>query len=274
MIDSINYVGDRLDALDLRFGQNCAEATVASVRGQMSWRSDDTTRPPGPVTPPPASLWRPAAGVTPSSGSYLYTQSEQGDFLGSGQSSLTTPATKAIQVTPRDLGVDITAGDVLTGWSGHFEPMSSLTRLEPGYYARLKGYPSQFNPARGGISWSGQGHGCNDSSGWFVVDSVSYEGSAIRRCKRALRCTATGHQGRFAARSAGADDTLTAVSAAPHGGYHCSGNRCECWTAVICPLLGSERQLRLRRDCHGHGSYFSLAQVCHLALQPPMESTT
>ena len=179
VIDSINYVGDRLDALDLRFGQNCAEATVASVRGQMSWRSDDTTRPPGPVTPPPASLWRPAAGVTPSSGSYLYTQSEQGDFLGSGQSSLTTPATKAIQVTPRDLGVDITAGDVLTGWSGHFEPMSSLTRLEPGYYARLKGYPSQFNPARGGISWSGQGHGCNDSSGWFVVDSVSYEGSAM-----------------------------------------------------------------------------------------------
>ena len=179
VIDSINYVGDRLDALDLRFEQNCAEATVASVRGQVRWRRDDTTRPPGPVSPPPASLWRPAAGVTPASGSYLYTQSEEGDFLGSGQSSLTTPATKEIQVTPRDLGVDITAGDVLTGWSGHFEPMSSLTRLEPGYYARLKGYPSQFNPARGGISWSGEGHGCNDSLGWFVVDSVSYEGSAM-----------------------------------------------------------------------------------------------
>lgn len=180
VVDNVHYVGDRLDALDMRFEQNCFfDAVVASIRGQVHWRSDDTTRPPGPVTPPPASLWRPAPGVTPASGSYLYTQSEPGDFLGSGQTSLTTPATTAIEVTPRDLGVDITVGNVLTGWSGHLEPMSSLTRLEPGYYARLKGYPSRLNPARGGMSWSGQGHGCNESWGWFVVDSVSYEGSAM-----------------------------------------------------------------------------------------------
>lgn len=179
-IDSVSYVGDRLDALDMRFEQNClVDAVVASVRGQVHWRSDDTTRPPGPVTPPPASLWRPAPGLTPASGSYLYTQSEPGDFIGSGETSLTTPATVPIEVTPRDLGVDITAGNVITGWSGHLEPMSSLSRLEPGYYPRLKGYPGRFNPARGGISWSGQGHGCNDYLGWFVVDSVSYEGSAM-----------------------------------------------------------------------------------------------
>ena len=179
VIDSVTYVGDRLDALDLRFEQNCADAVVPSVRGQVRWRSDDTTRPPGPVTAPPASLWRPPPGATPATGGYLYTQSEPGDALGSGQTSLTTPAMAAILVTPRGLGVDITAGTVLTAWTGHLEPMGSLTRLEPGYYASVKDYPNHYNPARGGLTWSGRGVGCNSSLGWFVVDSVSYEGSSM-----------------------------------------------------------------------------------------------
>jgi len=179
VIDGVTYTDGTLDALDLRFEQNCADAVVASVRGQIRWRSDDTTVPPGPVTPPPATLWRPVPGATPASGNYLYLQSEPGDFLGAGQTSLTTPATTAIQVTPRGPGVDITAGDLLTGWSGHLEPMQSLARLEPGYYGRLKGYPHTYNPARGGISWGGLGRGCNDHSGWFVVDSVAYEASAM-----------------------------------------------------------------------------------------------
>ncbi len=30
------------------------------------------------------------------------------------------------------------------------------------------------NAAKGGMSWSGNGRGCNTLSGWFAVDSVSY----------------------------------------------------------------------------------------------------
>lgn len=176
VIDSIVYTGERIDALDMRFEQNCGEAVVAAVRGQVRWRRDDPTRPPGPVLPVPATLWRPAAGVTPASGNYVYTQSAEGDFLGAGQTQLLT---QAVRLAPRDRGVDIEVGTLLDGWLGHLEPMSSLPRLEPGYYPRLKGYPSWYNPARGGISWGGMGRGCNESFGWFVVDTVSYDGTAM-----------------------------------------------------------------------------------------------
>jgi hypothetical protein len=179
VVDSISYIGDRLDAVDLRFEQNCVDALVASVRGQLRWRSDDPTQPPGPVLPVPAALWKPAAGTTPSSGTYLYMHSLPGDFVGAGQTTLVTPANAPFVVTPRDRGVDIEVGSLLTGWSGHLEPMSSRQQLEPGYYPVLKRYPSRYNPARGGLSWSGMGRGCNEATGWFVVDAVSYSGDTL-----------------------------------------------------------------------------------------------
>lgn len=51
--------------------------------------------------------------------------------------------------------------------------MNTLSQLQPGYYGNLQRYPFH-NPIRGGLSWSGDGRGCNTLSGWFVVDKVSY----------------------------------------------------------------------------------------------------
>ena len=51
--------------------------------------------------------------------------------------------------------------------------MNSRNDLQPGYYADLRRYPFH-NPARGGLSWSGEGRGCNTLIGWFAVDSVTY----------------------------------------------------------------------------------------------------
>ncbi len=62
---------------------------------------------------------------------------------------------------------------------GSFQPMVSQARLQPGYYPGPRGLSPVNDPSKGGMSWGGQGHGCNDSSGWFVVDSVSYEGDAM-----------------------------------------------------------------------------------------------
>ena len=64
------------------------------------------------------------------------------------------------------------------GWTGDFQAMSSLTQLKAGYYAGLERWPFH-NPAKGGLSWSGNGRGCNTLAGWFVVDQVTYSGTAI-----------------------------------------------------------------------------------------------
>jgi hypothetical protein len=51
--------------------------------------------------------------------------------------------------------------------------MIGLSQLQPGYYGGLQRYPFH-NAAKGGLDWSGNGRGCNNLNGWFVVDSVSY----------------------------------------------------------------------------------------------------
>lgn len=158
--------------------------TVHETGGLLAVESNgeqrhDPTQPPGPVLPVPAALWKPAADTTPSSGTYLYMQSLPGDFVGAGQTTLFTPASAPFVVTPRDRGLDIEVGNLLTGWRGHLEPMSRRQRLEPGYDPALKQYPVPYNPARGGLSWSGLGRGCNELTGWFVVDAVSYTGNTL-----------------------------------------------------------------------------------------------
>ena len=51
--------------------------------------------------------------------------------------------------------------------------MNTLSQFQPGYYGDLERYPFH-NPVKGGLSWYGQGRGCNTLRGWFVVDSVTY----------------------------------------------------------------------------------------------------
>ena len=63
-------------------------------------------------------------------------------------------------------------------WRGEFQGMNTLQQLQPGYYSNLLGYPSH-NPVMGGLTWFGQGRGCNRATGWFVVDSISYAGADL-----------------------------------------------------------------------------------------------
>ena len=39
-------------------------------------------------------------------------------------------------------------------------------------------FPIQVN-ARGGLSWYGDGRGCNTLTGWFIVENVTYSGATI-----------------------------------------------------------------------------------------------
>ena len=171
-IDSVTYRGDTLTALDLRFEQHC-EGGTAALRGTIHWRSDDRTRPAGPAAIP-STLWRPPAGATPASGDFVYLQSDAGDYIGGGATYTYTQANSSIVVTAtgRHLSVGV------EGWSGDFEAMNTVSRIEPGYYPDLIRWPFH-NPAKGGLSWFGQGRGCNTLEGWFAVDRVTYVGNTL-----------------------------------------------------------------------------------------------
>lgn len=168
-VESVTYVGDELTAIDLRFEQRCDGATAA-LRGTIHWRADDTTAPPGPVNPVPTSLWRPAPGSTPNSGNYVYLKSDAGDYIGAGQTYTYTGAVITITAKGGHLSVTINGAQ---WWYGDFQTMSTLSQLQPGYYADLRRHPFH-NPVKGGLSWYGEGRGCNTLIGWFAVDGVTY----------------------------------------------------------------------------------------------------
>jgi hypothetical protein len=175
-VDQVTYANGTVTAIDLRFEQRC-DATGPPLHGVIHWRSDDLTRPSGPIRPVPADLWRPAPGATPTAGTFVYLESQPGDFIGGGQTYLHTPADIAIQAIADRGHLSITVGDA-RGWRGEFQTMNVLDEFEPGYYPDLRRLGAS-NPTKGGLSWSGRGRGCNTLRGWFVVEQAVYVGSTI-----------------------------------------------------------------------------------------------
>jgi hypothetical protein len=174
VVDSISYECGVLSAIDLRFEQHC-EGAAPSLHGKLHWSTKDHSTPPGPVSPPPANLWTPAAGATPATGNYIYLASDPGDYIGGGVTKTFTPIS-ASSGRPT-LSVSATSGTDFE--DGHFQGMSGLDQLQVGYYPNLRRWPFQ-NPARGGLDWNGNGSGCDNLSGWFVVDGISFNGTTLK----------------------------------------------------------------------------------------------
>jgi hypothetical protein len=168
-VDSVRYVGTRLAAVSLSFEQRC-DGNPALLAGKIRWREDDPTAVPGPVTPIPASLWKPAAGVLPAAGGYVYLTSDPGEYVGAGRTYSYTGDALRTFATGARFSVTTIDSEI---WTGDFQAMQGLSRLEPGYYPNLRRYPFH-NPARGGLSWVGEGRGCNQLTGWFAIDEAIY----------------------------------------------------------------------------------------------------
>jgi hypothetical protein len=118
--------------------------------------------------PPPAGLWQPAAGFTPTSGNFVYLESRNGDYVGAGRSHLYTPANAVVQ--PFENGRSLTLRvQGFEDWMGSFTAMDSVSQLQVGYY----GQASRGSAIGAGIDWGGEGRGCNSTRGWFVVDSLT-----------------------------------------------------------------------------------------------------
>lgn len=177
VIDKIELTGSVITALDLRFEQRC-EGGATALHGQIHWvKADADSAPVAGPAPIPAGLWAPAPGTVPLSGNYMYLESRQGDYIGAGRTYGYTQVNAIISPSASGghLGVRVD-GD--QDWTGDFQGMLGLSQLTVGYYSGLQRYPFN-NPVLGGLSWSGDGRGCNQLNGWFAIDKITYSGTTL-----------------------------------------------------------------------------------------------
>ncbi|MCC2674977.1 MAG: hypothetical protein K0R58_1924 [Ramlibacter sp.] len=175
-INSSEYVGPKLVALDMDFVQHC-HGQEPALHGNIRWYASDDSHPPGPVRPVPSSLWSPPADAVPATGSFVYLESDAGDPVGQGVTRLYTSPSSQMNVDAMRGVISVHVnGD--QPWSGHFETMGWLSRVFPGFYGEL-GIP--IYPAKGGLRWIGGPTSCNQIWGWFVVDDVSYVDGKLAR---------------------------------------------------------------------------------------------
>lgn len=175
VVDGVVRAADgAVTAVDLRFEQRCA-GSPGALHGQVHWRADDLAVASGPGAAAPATLWRPETGSVPSSGAYVYLESDPGDDVGAGRSYLYTPSSARISVTAAGDGLFV---KVLRseGWAGAFQLPTTAGRLQPGFYgdARHVGFQEAGQPALewlGGQAWPL----VTGAIGWLAIDAVTYD---------------------------------------------------------------------------------------------------
>ena len=191
-VDSVCYAEGQVSALTLRFQYQCSSSSPP-FSGWVSWTQAHVAFPPGP-TVPPSPLWEPS--ITPSTGNYVYLESQTGDVLGGGlnYTYLSSDAQITLSYTQGDfsssssqLKVETTGGT----WAyGYFQLMAGQDELVKGYYANQL----VFNYVLASVSWGGPAGWCNFTDqviGWFMIDEVSYKNnqlSAVRMRFEAM-CT-------------------------------------------------------------------------------------
>ena len=174
-INSVTYVGDVMTGIDFNFDHTDI-TQGGGLHGHVSWNAAGSTVSIVPLDPP-SELWQPSAGAITATGNYLYLVSDTADYVGQGKTYIETPLNSLMTVTTTAYGAQIEAQGV-DSWVGQIQAIANQAQLQTGYYQRVERYQIG-NPARGGLSWSGDQRGCNRSIGWFVVDGVSYTNGVI-----------------------------------------------------------------------------------------------
>jgi hypothetical protein len=175
-VDSVTYAGTLIDTIVVRFEQRC-DASSGSLRGYFRWNRTDPTQPPPPGDAS-AFPWSPPAGAVPDTGNYLYFESSTGDFIGQGRTDLYTDADAVFTPDWGTTLVQLFVNDPLTtgsDWSLNLDGRWNQPRLTVGLYDDVQRYPFH-NKAKGGLSFSGEGRGCNNLFGAFAIDEITWDG--------------------------------------------------------------------------------------------------
>jgi hypothetical protein len=126
-----------------------------------------------------ASLFLAFSG-TVSAGTFINLDSDPGDYIGQGLSYSYTDDTAVIQYSRNyDNGITINIHNLPnepSDWWTLNLAAPNDEEIQPGVYEGAERFPFQ-NPNNPGLSFSGNGRGCNTLTGRFEVQEVSYDGS-------------------------------------------------------------------------------------------------
>lgn len=167
-VDKVNYDAGGLQSIDFRFSQHC-EGGEPALLGAVHWEA--------PAGSGVGTNWYADPAVIPATGNYVYLTSDRGDYIGAGKQYLYTPADALMNVvaTNGQLSVGIQGDE---SWDGNFMLPASTLKLTKGLFENTERYPFQ-SLTQNGLDWSGEGRGCNQSTGWFQIDQVNYIGNAL-----------------------------------------------------------------------------------------------
>jgi hypothetical protein len=147
----------RIHSEAIRPGQTASRAQERPAEGR---------RAEAPVKRPPGAGR--SLGTT-----YLDFDSPPGEYIGQGRQFSFTPEDgkfRARHPATNRVSVDLRAGD--HDWTLEFV-VPSNARFRPGVYEKAARYPFQ-SPTRPGLSVSGEGRGCNQVTGRFIVQEVVF----------------------------------------------------------------------------------------------------
>ncbi|MEG2307263.1 MAG: hypothetical protein RSB94_07985 [Erysipelotrichaceae bacterium] len=168
-VDQITFEDEALRSIDYRFAQHCESDLYSALFGMVHWRSPRTMI---------GTKWQPTLESIPA-GNYIALESDKGDYVGGGKNYLFNSANANINILNNNNVLNISVnGD--TSWGADFALPDTQSKIETGVYKKLIRYPFH-NPKLGGLNWSGDGRGCNQLEGWFIVDSVKYDNSGLQK---------------------------------------------------------------------------------------------
>lgn len=151
----------------------CLMSVLLAACGGGGGSGTGSTGPIGGPAPVPAT---PAVAL-PTLNS-ITLQSDAGDPIGLGQSYRYGAADATISVSARNNKLVVKVeGD--EQWTGVFQTGGNATELKVGEYRSLDLYVDNMDASRGGLTWWGNGRSCRTSTGWVVIDSVSYANGAL-----------------------------------------------------------------------------------------------
>jgi hypothetical protein len=173
-IDTVQYAGDALRAIDLHFEQRC-DGQSAALTGTVRWRAGDGASATGPVLPVPAALWRAPPGSTPTTGSYVYLDGDASLTPGIPLPRVLVPVPGTMSVSAAGGRLSILAVDpsVTLEMSGTFKELIGQTAMQEGYYRDLRSL-AESDPGTAGLDVALNSSGCSSLVGWFVIDHQFY----------------------------------------------------------------------------------------------------
>ena len=180
-IFEIEYDGDELIKLTADFTQFCGNNATAAIRGSI--RFDSTL--PLENELDPEELF-PEIPPLITSGPHIRLESDEGDFIGRGLDYEYTTATTVFDIsdnfdngiTIRINGTSLNTPSISDNWTLNLS--NGSTQLTVGQFDNASRFP--FNDSdENGLSFSGNGRGCNTLSGEFTIFEVEYDGDELTK---------------------------------------------------------------------------------------------